>query len=195
MSFKRIGLLALLLVASLVMAACGGDDDNGGNGGDVNLSQTYDAEGLTFNYPEGWVSTSGSDGAIVASSQEALDLMESEEESEVPEGASAVMVFAIAGVEDLGMGAEDFIGLISSEAASEEGTTVTDPEEVTVGEASGLKSMVSSSSIKGDGAVYVFLPDANTLVAVVAMSREGQYDDALTMRIAETVRYTAPADE
>lgn len=191
MNIKRIVLLMILLLTMPILAACGGDDDGGG-GDAAALSQSYDEAGLSFNYPEGWIAVADSGGALVGNSEEVLDAVDSGGDAEVPDGGQAYTILGFPAPAESGMEPAQMVEAFAAEQAGEDGTEMGDPEDVTIGDASGVKVTVSDEASKGEGAFYILRLNDAVMVAVIGIASEGDYDDALTQAIAATVSYAPP---
>lgn len=188
MNIRRMALLMILLLTMPILAACGGDDDGGGS----SLGQSYDAGGLSFSYPDGWVARAEDDGSVImANSQEILDMAAESSEEEIPGDAQVFFVIA-SSVEDAGgIGPAEMVGAFVAQAATDENVTLGTAEAVTLGGLVGSKISSSDSSIKSEGAMYV-VGDESVMVIFVGMAGEGSYDGDLAQSILETVSYTAP---
>lgn len=199
MTIRRFALLLVLALVAPVLAACGGDDDGGGNGDGggeeaAGLTQEYSQDGLSFCFPEGWVSSIESDGALIASSQDVLDAASSGDNAEIPDGGQAYTILGFPAPVASGISPAQMLELLAAEQAGEEGTEMSDPEDVTIGDASGVKVTVTDAATKGEGAIYILRPNDDVMIMVIGLASEGDYDDALTQEIAANVSYAPPTE-
>ncbi len=154
-----VAILALMLASCSVvemMTAMLGD------GGDrVSLSQGYDNEGLSFNYPDGWVAVDDMGQIMIASSQETLDLMMGED-SAGPPLSQLGMAIILMPLEELGLGddatpmsvMEMFLPMLQSEGEME-------------------FSELSEETIAGKTAVHAEASDENMQVAIIIVDVGG----------------------
>lgn len=136
--------LVLVCLAAVLLAACGGG--GGGGGGSVTLDQTYNADGLSFKYPSGWVTEgTGQDAPVfLGNSQAALDAGKASSETlSLAAGQQVVTVFPIPTELASMMGSTDVKQLLttmSQSIASTEGApTFGEPTDVTLGGKAGAR--------------------------------------------------------
>jgi hypothetical protein len=172
--------LFLLTSIALMLAACGGGGGGGtttnNNASSVNLSETYDANGVTFKYPSGWVVQSPEGAAagsmapiMLANSQAALDGSSTGAAPQVTSGQQAILVLPLVGETAQAVTAAyktpaDLLKQMGpSMASSESGLALGEPTDTTVGgnsaaqaSGSGDKADTKMVAIKiGDGYVLV----------------------------------------
>ena len=195
MKLQRLILILMLITGSLVIAACdeAGEAGNNNTNTAINtsgvLTETYSDEGLTFQYPEGWVSANMvGQGAAIANTQEVLDIVQTSN-TQMPDGAQAVLVLTVAAAGDAGV---DAAGLLQSFSEGSGITDVGEVQEFTAGNRSGVMLLAHDTNTDSDGSFYVFRLGDSVFGLVTAVSKTGSYDDALIRQIVETVEYTAP---
>lgn len=147
---RKFGLV-LVCLAAVLLAACGG---GGGGGGTVTLDQTYNADGLSFKYPSGWVTEgSGQDAPVfLGNSQAALDAGKASSETlSLAAGQQVVTVFPIPAELASIMGGTDVKQLLStmseSIASTEGAPTFGEPTDVTIGGKAGARMSGTSDNV------------------------------------------------
>lgn len=142
---RKLGLV-LVSLAAVLLAACGGGGGAGGGGGTVALDQTYNADGLSFKYPSGWVTEAAGDGGPVylANNQAALDAAKASTSTlNLAAGQQAVVIFPIPAELASAMGSTNLVDLLKTMSQSISGTegapTFGEPAEVTIGGKAGAR--------------------------------------------------------
>lgn len=196
MRVLRSALMLILILMVMALAACddASNSQDDASGQTAGLSQTYDEAGLSFSFPEGWVFKQEPSTVLIASSQEVLDIMSTTEDAQIPDGGQAVTILGFPAPIESGLGQQDILDLILESSADDAGTQVADSEDVTLGDADGLRVAFSDDGAKGEGAIYILRSNDQVIVAVIALSSAGDYDDALTQSIAATVSFTPPSE-
>ncbi|KAB2853864.1 MAG: hypothetical protein F9K46_17760 [Anaerolineae bacterium] len=146
---RKFGLV-LVCLAAVFLAACGGGSSGGGA---VTLDQTFDADGLSFKYPSGWVTEATGDGGPVylANSQAALDAAKASTSTlNLAAGQQAVVIFPIPAELASAMGGTTLIDLLKTMSQSIAGTegapTFGEPTEATIGGKTGARMAGTSDS-------------------------------------------------
>jgi hypothetical protein len=172
---KMIRKLSVILSVAMAMmlAACGGGTGGGGGGG-VTLGETFDADGLTFKYPTGWVvSPSAGPGTpiSIANSQATLDANGAGTAPKLSAGQQGIVIIPLTGQQFTAMKAVaatpiDLLKTMTPGlSAQEDGITFSDPAEATIGGKPGAKATGSGSAADatilainmGDDVGYVLL--------------------------------------
>lgn len=202
----RYFLFVLLLIVPLILAACGGDDDdddgdNGGNGGNgggdaVTLSQSFDsATGVSFKYPEGWVTDDTDQGPGAASSQALYDKMDDPDAS--PTSDEAAVIFLAMPTADLGMEGADLATVFDMMLGGMTGEgmeTTGDVQDVTLGGNEGKKVTVRDSESGSEGFVAAFMQGDAVIIGIMITGEGGMGQfEATATSIVGSATYTAPA--
>ncbi len=186
---KKFGLLLIvaLLVVPMVLVACGDDDKDKDSGGDLNLNQTIEGNGLSAKYPEGWAAQADEDGSIqIANSADILEMVGGEETLKDDQFGVMVMALPLAGSD-----AREAFDMMAVALASE-GSGGGDVKETKIGDKDAYR--VDASPVDGTDGIILGFESNGALVVVVGVSADGKigdYEDA-TLKIAETVEYSAP---
>lgn len=203
----RYLIFVLLLVVPLVLAACGGDDDddNGDNGdnGDVELTQDFtSADGISFQYPEGWVASDQEGQVFVANSQTALDKMiAGGVENNPTEGEAAFLVTGIPldmmGVDAASASLDDVFTQMTSAMTGEGMTTEGDVQDIELGDTDAKKINVSDDTSSTEGVIVGMIDSDGAFIMLVGVAPEGERGNVedTVMAVAETVDWAAPAAE
>lgn len=151
--------LLLLVIVALLIAACGG----GGGGGGVTLSETYNANGVSFRYPGGWVIDSDSPTSVsIASTQATLDALDagSAADLSLTAGQYAITVLPFSGDELQVMSVTDPKSLLTMMAVG-----------ITGGESLGFKfGEVAEATINGNPGARVNGASDKIDVQIVAVN-------------------------
>jgi len=191
LSFLLIGLVALMV------AACGG---GGTGGGGVSLTETYNADGVTFKYPSGWVvqAPSAPGGPVsLANNQAALDAAQVATTAQVTSGQQIVAVFPFTGETFAAMsaGISSPLQLLQqmgpAMSSADVGLTFGEPAETTIGGKPAARS--SGSSDAGDGTLIAINMGDAGYVLVMGATGKGEMGnfEATLNALAESVSITA----
>lgn len=197
---KKFGLLlvVLLLIVPMVLVACGDDDKgDGGNGGDADLNQSFEANGISVNYPDGWSARASDTGGVeIANSEDAFAAMDAGEGGGPGEGQAVVALF-VAPLAEMGdIGAKEAFEMMAGFMADEEGSTETgEVTDVKIGDNDGFRVDISDEEIGAEGFVVGFEADG-TLIIGAGMAATGElsgFEDTM-MAIIGSATYSAPAE-
>ena len=190
--------LFLLTAIALMLAACGGG--GGGtttnNASSVNLGETYDADGLSFKYPSGWVvQKPGAPGAPVtlANSQDSLTALGATSTTKAASGQQAVIVMPFVGDAAKAMAATvsspiDLLKQMSSNlSGGDTNIKFGDPTEATVGGNTAAKATGTGDA--GDGKIIVIKVGDAGYVLVMGVTAKGELGnlEGTVDGLAETV--------
>ncbi len=195
MKLRRLSWLLFVAILALMLAACGGGGDDGGDGG-VDLSQSYDNEGLSFNYPEGWVVLDNGFGQVMlASNQETLDLMTGGDSAGPPSSQVGVSIMLMP-MEEAGMG-DDVTPMSVMEmllpGMQEEGEAeFTEPSEETIEDKATARVEGSDENVQA--AIIIVDIGNGTFVMATGAAAPGELDDFNDEinAIIGTMSYSAP---
>ncbi len=204
MKLRRLSWLILVAILVLVLAACGGgggdgdgsdgDGDSGDGGGNLSR-QNYDFNGLSFDYPGGWVVDYVTEGQVaVANSQEAMDALENQTDGGPSSGQFSLMITFFAAeemglTEDVSLAAvlEMFLGF----AVDEDTPNFSVPLEETVGGKNTIRVEGSDENVQ---AVMIVIDFDNTYAFVTGattLGELGDFNDEINAIIG-SMSYTAP---
>jgi hypothetical protein len=190
LSFLLIGAIALTL------AACGGGGGGTTTNGSASLNETYDADGVSFKYPTGWVlqKPAAAGGPItLANNQATLDVMGAGNTTKAASGQQAIIVYPIVGAAFTAMsaGIASPIDLLKQMApamsSGENGLTFGDPVEATVGGNAAAKATGTSDA--GDGKIIVIKAGDAGYVLVMGVTAKGELGniEGIVDGLADTV--------
>lgn len=176
--------LFLVTAIALMLAACGG----GGGGtttnnsaSSVSLDQSYDADGISFKYPTGWVvkAPAATGGPItLANSQGTLDAMGADGTTKAAAGQQAIVIMPFTGQAFTAMSAtiKSPIDLLKQMApgmsSGNNGLKFGDPVEATVGGNPAAKATGTSDA--GDGQIIVIKVGDVGYVLVMGVTAKGE---------------------
>jgi hypothetical protein len=180
---RKISFLLVALVA-LLLAACGG----GGAGTTTNntssaatLSETYDADGITFKYPSGWVvQAAAAPGApiMLANGQATLDALSTGSNTAAASGQQAIVILPLTGDSAAALTATattpiDLLKQMGPGMASGGGGfTLGDPTEVTIG--GNPAAQATGTGDSGDGKIIMLKLGDTGYAMVMGVTAKGE---------------------
>ena len=190
LSFLLIGVIALML------AACGGGGGTTGNASSASLNETYDADGVSFKYPTGWVvqKPAAAGGPItLANNQATLDVLGAGDTTKATSGQQAIIVYPFVGDTFKAMSAtiKSPIDLLNQMApamsSGDTGLKFSDPVEATVGGNAAAKATGTSDA--GDGKIIVIKAGDAGYILVMGVTAKGELGnlEGTVDGLAETV--------
>ena len=203
-SSKNRTLLVLLMLLSLLLIACGGDDDDGDDGDSdnnndtpsVELSQSFDEEGFSLSYPEGWVVESHEGRTFFATSSEIIQAFRDVPMGGDVEGEGTLIDVSIIPGESFPMESPQGAFDALSAAEDEEGIppiTWDDMTEFNIdGFEAGGRGEISNDN--GRAVLYAVQHEAVWLL-IVGYSDDFGGNESLMDSIVRTASYTAPSAE
>lgn len=194
-SFLLVALMALML------AACGGGGNTGGGGNasSTTLSETYDANGISFKYPSGWVvEPAAAEGGpvIIANNQATLDAAKSGGTTSIAAGQQFIIVLPFVGETFQAMSAvvSSPVDLLTqmgpAMSGGESGLTLGTPTEATIGGKPAAKA--SGSSDSGDAQLIAINVGDQGYMMVMGGAGKGEMGnlDATLNALAESITVT-----
>jgi hypothetical protein len=196
---RKISFL-LMAVMALMLAACGGGAPPGGNASSANLSETYNADGISFKYPSGWVvepAAAPGGPVILANNQASLDAAQTGIAT-VTAGQQYIIVLPFTGesfqaLSSVVTSPVDLLNQIGTGMISTSGVTLGTPTELTIGGKAAAKA--SGTGDVGDTTlIAINIGDAG-YVMVVGGAAKGEMSnlDGTLNAVAESLTVTAPA--
>jgi hypothetical protein len=199
---RKLSLLLITAIA-LMLAACGGGGGTTTNNTSSSaLSETYDAGGLSFKYPSGWVVQAPDadvpGGAVMlGNSQTTLNAMTADGSTKAESGQQAIMIIPVVGDAFTAMSAAvsspvDLLKMMGpSMSAGANGLTFGDPTEATVGGNPAAKA--SGTSDSGDGKLIAIKVGDAGYVLVMGVTAKGEMGnlESTVDGLAETVTVKA----
>ncbi|MEO8609616.1 MAG: hypothetical protein ABI690_17120 [Chloroflexota bacterium] len=192
LSFLLIGMVALML------AACGGGGGTGtnGNASSAALDQSYDADGVTFKYPTGWVvqKPAAPGGPItLGNNQATLDVLGAGNSTKAESGQQAIIIYPFVGDAFKAISATitapiDLLKQMAPAMSSgDNGLKFGDPVEATVGGNPAAKATGTSDA--GDGKIIVIKAGDVGYVLVMGVTAKGELGniEGTVDGLAETV--------
>ncbi len=195
MKLRRFAWLLLVVILALTMAACGGGGGDGDDGG-VDLSQSYDNNGLSFNYPAGWVLDDSAEGQVtIANSQEAMEAIESSQADGGPSSGQFGLMIMSFSAQDMGLeegvALSTVLDMLMNFMVGENGPDFSDPSEETIEGKDTVRVEGSDESVQA-AIIVVNLENAFAFVTGAAAPDElSDFNDEINAIIG-SISYSAP---
>jgi hypothetical protein len=196
LSFLLVGAIALML------AACGGGGGTTTNNtsSGASLNETYDADGVSFKYPTGWVvqKPAAPGGPItLGNNQATVDAMGASATTKAASGQQAIIVYPFVGEAFTAISATvaspiDLLKQMGPAMSSgDSGVKFGDPVEATIGGNPAAKATGTGDA--GDGKIIVIKVGDSGYVMVMGVTAKGELGnmEATVDGLAETVAVKA----
>lgn len=192
---RKLGLILVSLIA-VMLAACGGGAAGGG-GGTVALDQTYNADGVTFKYPSGWVTQgSGASGPIfAANNQDTLTAAQSGDTTSLKAGQQIITILTLpSAVNTTGAMTEiDLLKQMTTGMTGAAGAPVLgEPTAATIGGKPAARATGTGDS--GDGTAIIINQGDAGYVIIFGIAAKGEMSnlDGILNGVADSLTVTAP---
>lgn len=159
------------------------------------LPETFEAFGLSVNFPEGWGAREGDAGLELANDEAYFEVMDDEADDAVPPGAFAMLILdpaTLAGLELLPM--SDMMDLMAKTMMESGELELGDPVDVMVGDQPAVRVPIQEPEDDADGFMQGFKLDEETVIIVVAVAHTGELDqfEDVSAAILASISYAPP---